>query len=399
MAKIVEVTNPVTGQPTQVDQLDHTAQQIDDAIARALPGGYYDKWVSQLVNPNLLDNWYFGNPVDQRQGRVVKPNTTYYSDNTLATAAGTTSAYVTAYRYATGTASGVNYASFKLVDSDSAPTYYAAPENVVRGYTGAGYGIDRWSIIYNPNNAAILIDNTGIKLAETAPIIWAQSLPAELSSYYNGKIVTLSALLSDGNLIALTTEFPISGQSQQASASGISIYIISAAQSADGYAKFGVIFGAENASIIAAKLELGSQQTLAHQDADGNWVLNEIPDYGEQLARCQRYFQRIVVPVSTMFIPVNDNLIVYQCNLSVQMRAEPSVTCGTFFIVSTNNNSTVFSENFVTPIKLSASVNSVVIRIEKTQSNPVTVGRSGGVYVGSYYDNPGTRIIDCTADL
>ena len=37
---------------------------------------------------------------------------------------------------------------------------------------------------------------------------------------------------------------------------------------------------------IAAKLELGSQQTLAHQDEDGNWVLNEIPNYNEQLLRC-----------------------------------------------------------------------------------------------------------------
>lgn len=44
--------------------------------------------------------------------------------------------------------------------------------------------------------------------------------------------------------------------------------------------------------IIAVKLELGGQQTLAHQDADGNWVLNEIPDYGEQLRRCQRYYYR-----------------------------------------------------------------------------------------------------------
>ena len=133
MAKITTITNPLTGQPAQVDQLDHTAQQIDDGlnIARG------------VSNPNLLDNWYFGNPVDQRHGRIVKPNTTYYSDNTLATAAGTTSAYVTAYRYATGTASGVNYASFKLTDSDSASTYYAAPENVVRGYTGTGYSGER----------------------------------------------------------------------------------------------------------------------------------------------------------------------------------------------------------------------------------------------------------------
>ena len=56
MAKIVTITNPLTGQPAQVDQLDHTAQQIDDGlnIARG------------VSNPNLLDNWYFGNPVNQR---------------------------------------------------------------------------------------------------------------------------------------------------------------------------------------------------------------------------------------------------------------------------------------------------------------------------------------------
>lgn len=38
--------------------------------------------------------------------------------------------------------------------------------------------------------------------------------------------------------------------------------------------------------IAAMKLELGDTQTLAHQDADGNWVLNEYPDYNEQLLRC-----------------------------------------------------------------------------------------------------------------
>ena len=42
MSQIVTITNPITGQPAQVDQLEHTAQEIDDAIARALPGGAID---------------------------------------------------------------------------------------------------------------------------------------------------------------------------------------------------------------------------------------------------------------------------------------------------------------------------------------------------------------------
>ena len=40
--------------------------------------------------------------------------------------------------------------------------------------------------------------------------------------------------------------------------------------------------------IKAAKLELGPIQTLAHKEGD-TWVLNEIPNYTEELAKCQRY--------------------------------------------------------------------------------------------------------------
>ena len=54
MATIVEMINPLTGLPEQVDKLDHTAQEIDDAVDLA----------PQLSNPNLLDNWYFVNPVN-----------------------------------------------------------------------------------------------------------------------------------------------------------------------------------------------------------------------------------------------------------------------------------------------------------------------------------------------
>ena len=39
MATIVEMINPLTGLPEQVDKLDHTAQEIDDAVSHAVPGG------------------------------------------------------------------------------------------------------------------------------------------------------------------------------------------------------------------------------------------------------------------------------------------------------------------------------------------------------------------------
>lgn len=40
--------------------------------------------------------------------------------------------------------------------------------------------------------------------------------------------------------------------------------------------------------IKAAKLEPGPNQTLAHKEGS-EWVLNEIPDYATELAKCQRY--------------------------------------------------------------------------------------------------------------
>lgn len=62
---------------------------------------------------------------------------------------------------------------------------------------------------------------------------------------------------------------------------------------------FGFTGSTDNSAIIIAiKLELGDTQTLAHQDSSGNWILNEIPDYGEQLTRCQRYCK--VYPAETM---------------------------------------------------------------------------------------------------
>ncbi|RHT58864.1 hypothetical protein DW766_01615 [Butyricicoccus sp. AM29-23AC] len=63
-------------------------------------------------------------------------------------------------------------------------------------------------------------------------------------------------------------------------------YTFSYNSTPDANPDIGIQFKKGTSTLIkAAKLELGSTQTLAHKEGD-KWVLNEIPDYGEQLRRC-----------------------------------------------------------------------------------------------------------------
>lgn len=76
--------------------------------------------------------------------------------------------------------------------------------------------------------------------------------------------------------------------------------------------------------MIAAKLELGDTQTLAHKE-NGVWVLNEIPDFGEQLRRCEFYRR---VSASGHYFPgamYSDSNGVFLFPFSGGMRVTPSI--------------------------------------------------------------------------
>lgn len=218
MAKIVTITNPLTGQPAQVDQLDHTAQQIDDGlnIARG------------VSNPNLSDNWYFCNPINQR---------------------GQTS------------------------------------------YTGTNIPVmDRWVLQergVSSGTPAITLNENGLVLANDNTIC-VQRCEKSLLQALLGKKATISFLFADKTLEYMTFQLPETmpvGNSANGSTESVTIYSIAAFGSE--YQLFKFYMRNTSKTIEAVKFELGTQQTLAHQE-NGVWVLNEIPDYGEQLARCQR---------------------------------------------------------------------------------------------------------------
>lgn len=115
-------------------------------------------------------------------------------------------------------------------------------------YSTVGYCIDRWKL----TSGSLSVDPSGILLNGTIEQTLQNSI---------GLQTVASALLSDGTMITPTYN--------------------------DSTKKYTIT--ATNKTIVAVKLELGSTQTLAHQE-NGAWVLNEIPNYAVEFAKCQCYF-------------------------------------------------------------------------------------------------------------
>ena len=284
LAALEAKMDALTAPPSDYYTSRYSGEEIDAAIA-AVPG---KAETAQLCNRNLLDNWYFGNPVNQRGGYVVLPGTTYY-DNTW-TAVGTTTGYIKIDSIIpTGGAWITNGGTQYLV---------SAPSNsVVRGYVGAGYTVDRWKLFGSAHVVTIEAGSITLrKPANTADFVYAQYFEGATLEFLRGKTATISVMDSNGNVYSKTLLIPASGMFDSDN-----LYIgdnwwidLIVLPSGDFYIRFVSITKSETTlGIQAVKLELGDRQTLAHQDADGNWVLNEVPDYGEQLRRCQRYYYQV----------------------------------------------------------------------------------------------------------
>lgn len=186
------------------------------------------------VNPNLLDNWYFGNPVNQR---------------------------------------GL--------------TEYAI--------SWSQYSIDRWSCEGDAVYVRIEQDGIVIKNNNSNGFQFKQILPDGLIPV--GSAVTMSVLCTSVSgicrIIYAQTNEPYSGSTQWVQ---IEAGVVTTSHGVQLGGRHKVIISLEPGAeikILAAKLELGSTQTLAHLE-NGNWVLNEIPKYEDVLSNCQRYVFNVV---------------------------------------------------------------------------------------------------------
>ncbi len=157
-------------------------------------------------------------------------------------------------------------------------------------YTGMYvYGIDRWKLA-----GTVTLESDGISIQQGATVFFMQLLPNEILNAIRGKTITISVAYVNGGLKIACTTFIVA---QQGGIDGPEIVIGDVLCDLHKYGedaaqiRFFAIDAGNSIKLAAVKLELGPTQTLAHQEG-GKWVLNEIPNYAEQLARCQRYFRR-----------------------------------------------------------------------------------------------------------
>ena len=238
-----------------------------------------------LCNPNLLDNWYFGRPVDQRNGKIISSGVNIYTDSTLKTLIGP-AAYACPVVELTSTYAKVQDAK------NTGSYYYAAPGDVVRGYIGSWlYTIDRWFLGGEPYNAMEITDE-GIHVSYTQPG-WnvIQKLENVLCK---GNTYTFSAVYKSTLPLRLVVSFgdnkyffnessPATSEWALATITGTVPNDVEITYEQVIFQQLGSVAGTMD--IKASKLELGSTQTLAHREGD-KWVINEVPEYGEQLLRC-----------------------------------------------------------------------------------------------------------------
>ena len=201
------------------------------------------QWVgSQHSNKNLLDNWYFAGGGSQQGGGQLPINQRWKAE-----------------------------------------------------YAGVGYAIDRWQLSVargklTLNHGFITLTNTAASGAEYL----RQSLEPD---FHTGDVLTLTFFVrgnaqgqvflgnreTGANIGAGTASFTASAEWQPVAIT------IKLGSTLPGYAVIQITGNGAYLDILAAKLEVGAVQSLAHKEGD-TWVLNDPPpNYQQELAKCQRY--------------------------------------------------------------------------------------------------------------
>lgn len=154
--------------------------------------------------------------------------------------------------------------------------------------------IDRW--LKGVNVAVTILENRGVQVTETAGgssnVFFSQRLSGE--ELVPGQSYTVSFLTEDNELATGTFVYT----PPTSTAANVKYVDVTTSYgsvqftwdaAAGKYSMFAGVVGSKSVVFVAAKLELGSVQTLAREGENGEWVLLDIPNYADQYAICAQY--------------------------------------------------------------------------------------------------------------
>jgi len=306
------------------------------------------------------------------------------------------------YSPSTGEFVGSQHSNPNLLDN----AYWADKDYIInqRGqteYTDTGYTIDRWknSLI---DKVEIFEDYISLSVSNTSNAYanWGQLLPFNFKEL---GLITLSVMYKNSSQTSTIAIYDAKGTwkaSTDMSASTVwnivSLTISDNSPEAIRAQLYPTVAGqalAGTLEIRAMKLELGPVQTLAHKDENGNWILNDPPPNKVlELAKCQRYFERLYLPRG--FILFNNKTNSLVANLFyTPKRTTPTITAQSMYVVRASDNTGVYGPFvFTTPEFIdSPSKNGCVMNFGDAQVNTIGVGSTAYIADESY--------IDISADL
>lgn len=193
-----------------------------------------------------------------------------------------------------------------------------------------GYTIDRWRLIGN-GEQTLTIDADGITLTSTAQYglyLEYKFEQAFVINSFKGKTMTMSVLSTGQNTADISLSLYVNNEWTDSATlqKGLTVkqFVIPTTTNS-----LFLSFGANSAGsckLIAAKLELGPVQTLAHQDAEGSWVLNDPPpNFQQELAKCQRYQLVLGNAMRVRASRVTNTSIYFFVPIPSTMRSTPSI--------------------------------------------------------------------------
>lgn len=234
-------------------------------------------------------------------------------------------------------------------------------------YTGTTYTIDRWFKSAESNSAYVNADG----ISTSAQSLYLRQM-IENPALLAGNTVTATILLNNNRLFTCTEVYQ---EGKRFNFTGTALRLVNTLASYPNEL-FGFQLSETTDRAIAVKVELGDTQTLAHQDANNNWVLNDPPPNKQQeLAKCQRYYLPLVqTAYAGRTYSSNDTGALFTITTPVTMRTTPTFTSNGRPVVSATLDTNLFLNNPT----VSSSVSNVV-RINGTLSD--TLGRCRAITV------------------